>query len=97
VQVRHADPKLERIEIDKGFRGGFDHKIIKSFRKTMAIIRAAVDERTFYAMKGLRYEKLKGNRARQRSMRLNDQFRLILELEEKDGVIVVVIRIEDYH
>ena len=64
----------------------------------MQYIRNARSELAFYSMKSLHYEKLKGKRAQQRSMRLNDQFRLILELEEdKAGKTVVVISIEDYH
>jgi proteic killer suppression protein len=64
----------------------------------MQVIRAAPDERVFYNLKSLHFEKLKGDRSSQHSMRLNKQWRLILELE---GVapdkLVVVIRIEDYH
>lgn len=64
----------------------------------MQAIRAAEDERTFYAMKSLHFEKLKGNRSHQHSMRLNDQWRLILEFEcTNDGKVVLVIGIEDYH
>lgn len=63
----------------------------------MQWIRAAPDERDFYRMKSLHYEKLKGKRSHQRSMRLNDQYRLILEIEEIKGRTLVVISIEDYH
>lgn len=64
----------------------------------MQAIRAAEDERAFYAMKSLHFEKLKGDRSHQHSMRLNDQWRLILEFERgNDGKVVLVIGIEDYH
>jgi len=57
-----------------------------------------MDEREFYALKSLHFEKLKGDRAHQRSMRLNSQWRLILEFEEdSDGKIAVIVSIEDYH
>jgi toxin HigB-1 len=97
MRVRHSDAKLERLERDASFRGGYDHKIIKAFRKTMAVIRAAVDEQAFYALKGLRFEKLQGNRSHERSMRLNDQYRLILQIVEEKESTVVIITIEDYH
>ena len=97
MDVRHLDPKLERLETDAPFRGGYDHKLIKAFRKTMAIIRAAADERTFYALNGLHYEKLQAKRSQQRSMRLNDQFRLLLQIEKDDGTLIVIVTIEDYH
>jgi toxin HigB-1 len=49
-------------------------------------------------MKSLHFEKLKGSRDHQHSMRLNDQWRLIVELDGKaPNKTVVVIGIEDYH
>jgi proteic killer suppression protein len=49
-------------------------------------------------MKGLHFEKLQGARAHQRSVRLNKQWRLILELvDTKPEKTVRVIGIEDYH
>ena len=64
----------------------------------MQMIRDAESIQTFYALKSLHFEKLKGNRSHQHSMRLNQQFRLIVELEQTtQGQVVVVIDIEDYH
>jgi proteic killer suppression protein len=64
----------------------------------MQTIRAAEDERAFYALKSLHFEKLKGNRSHQHSMRLNDQWRLILQFEQtEEGKIVCIVSIEDYH
>ncbi|EQD33807.1 Plasmid maintenance system killer [mine drainage metagenome] len=64
----------------------------------MQLIRASIDERAFYAMKSLHYEKLKGNLDGHSSMRLNDQWRLLLRLrQDEDGKTVVVISIADYH
>ena len=97
MNVRHADRKLERLEFENGFTAGFGNDVVKAFRKRMQFIRAAVDERDFYAMKSLHYEKLKGRRSHQRSMRLNDQFRLIIEIESVNGRTVVIVSIEDYH
>lgn len=98
MEVKHEDPSLKRLEVDPKYMGGFDAGLVKAFRKRMQFIRAAPDERAFYAMKSLHYEKLKGDREGQRSMRLNDQWRLILRLEEDDsGRIVVVLSIADYH
>lgn len=95
--VRRADKKLERLETDQEYTAGFDSKLVRSYRKLMQLIRAAVDERAFYVLKSLRYKKLQGDRKHQRSMRLNRQYRLVLELEEIKGKTVVVVSIEDYH
>jgi toxin HigB-1 len=64
----------------------------------MQAIRAAHDERDFYAMKSLRFEKLEGDRSSQRSVRLNDQWRLILEFSgEAPAKTLLIVTIEDYH
>ncbi|WP_167707523.1 type II toxin-antitoxin system RelE/ParE family toxin [Xanthomonas arboricola] len=98
MEVRHDDSTLQRLEADPKFTGGFDAALVKAFRKRLQFIRAASDERTFYAMKSLHYEKLKGDREGQRSMRLNSQWRLIMRLEEDTlGRTVVVVSISDYH
>jgi proteic killer suppression protein len=98
MEVRHANSGLLALETDPAVTGGFPAGVVKAFRKRMQFIRSAVDERDFYAMRSLRYEKLKGGRSHQHSMRLNDQFRLVIEYEEKaTGRVVVIAGIEDYH
>lgn len=98
MDVTFADDDLERLEVDLGFGGSFPQAVIASFRRKMQHIRAAADERDFYAMRSLRYEKLSGARSHQHSMRLNDQYRLIVELREESEVKrVVIVSIEDYH
>ena len=98
MDVEFADEGLDRLEIDIQFNAGFDRPTVKGFRKTMQIIRAAPDERDFYALKGLRFEKLEGARSHQRSMRLTIQWRLILELHgAAPNKVVRIIGIEDYH
>lgn len=97
MNVGHLDKKLERLEIDVSYTAGFGTDIVRAYRKVMGVIRAALDERAFYAMKSLHYEKLKGDRSHQRSMRLNKQFRLILRIAAGDPKAAVIISIEDYH
>ena len=98
VNLAFRDEQLDRLETDAGFDGGYSPAVVKAFRKRVQYIRAAVDERDFYSYKALHYEKLKGNRTGQHSMRLNDQWRLILEIgEEGSEKVVVVVGIEDYH
>jgi toxin HigB-1 len=97
VRVRFADKKLERLETDLHHTAGLGHEIVKKFRKVMQVIRNAADERDFYTMKSLHYEKLKGNRNHERSMRLNDQFRLILEIERTNGKMAVIAGVEKHY
>ncbi len=98
--VRFHDADLATLEVDASFNGGYSEAIVKAFRRRMQQIRAAPDERTLYALKSLHFEKLKGRRSHQRSIRLNDQWRLILEFEHSGTPNVnraVVVGIEDYH
>lgn len=97
MEVRFKDPSLERLETEPN-DGGYPPGVAKAFRKRMQVIRAAPDERVLYKWKSLQFEKLKGKRVGQYSMRLNDQYRLVTEFEgEGSDKILVVVRIEDYH
>lgn len=98
MEVSFGDNSLDRLETEARFDAGYSPAVVKAYRKRMQQIRAAEDERAFYALKSLHFEKLKGERAHQNSMRLNDQWRLILEIRgsSKDKTIHVVA-IEDYH
>lgn len=74
--------------------------VVDDFFEVMAIIDAAVDERDLYPQKGLRFEKLSGKRGKQGqpSLRLNNQWRLIVTVDEDEqGNYLTIIDIEDYH
>ena len=97
MEVRFRDGRLDRLETDPKFDGGFSQAVVRAFRKRLQFIRASPDERVLYQMRSLRFEKLKGKRKHQHSMRLNDQWRLILELDDQAPTKVVVVAVEDYH
>lgn len=98
MEVRFEDASLDRLETDSDYTGGHDQAIVRAFRLRMQTIRAAPDERTFYELKSLHFEKLKGDRSHQHSMRLNKQWRLILEFDGAGSAkVVCIVAIEDYH
>lgn len=98
MDVTFKDPALARLETDAGFSAGCSDALVRAYRKAIHHIRAASDERTFYTRRAFNFEKLKGDRMGQHSMRLNDQWRLILELHGKPPhKSVRVIEITDYH
>lgn len=79
-------------------RGRYAPDAIRGFFRVMGHIEQAVDERDLYNLKGLRFEKLSGGRRGQHSLRLNDQWRLILERSrDVQGSMLIVIEIVDYH
>jgi len=98
MQVEFDSDIPARLETDPSFDAGLPQAVVRAFRKRMQFIRAAADERDFYAMKSLHFEKLKGDRATECSMRLNDQWRLILKIKpSKPKNTIVIVGIEDYH
>jgi proteic killer suppression protein len=98
MDVRFVDTDLDRLETDARFTAGKSPALVNAFRKRMQLIRAAKDERDLRAQKSWRFEKLEGARSHQYSIRLNDQFRLIVEIEgSSSDRTIVVVSIEDYH
>lgn len=98
MEVEFEDETLRRMAFDAAETGGLDTAVVKAYRKRIQFIQAAIDERAFYAMKSLHFEKLKGDRDGQHSMRLNDQWRLILRFAvNAQGKRVVILSITDYH
>lgn len=93
-----ADPALALIETDMAGTIRLPVPVIKSARRKLTVIRAAIDDRSLRNWKSLHYEKLSGSRDGQRSIRLNDQFRMVFELDESTKPqTVTVLAIEDYH
>ena len=98
MEVNFAQAELERLERDIDFNAGLGRDVVKAYRKCMQLVRAAYDERDLYAFKSRRFEKLQGDRAHQHSLRLNDRWRLSVEIVKKEPKNVIrVIAIEDYH
>ena len=98
MEVTFSDDRLDRLETDASYAMGLSAAVVRAYRKRILMIRSATDERDFYAMKSLHFEKLLGKRQHQRSMRVNEQYRLIMEVREaKGGKEVRIVSLEDYH
>ncbi len=82
MEVEFDDKKLALAETDKAAETRLPIAVIKSLRNKLVVIRAAPDERTLRNWKSLHYEKLEGE---ERSIRLNDQFRLIFTIGTEGG------------
>lgn len=85
MEVQHDDPDLQRIENDVTFRGCFDIDIARQFRRVMLLIRSVPNESELYKFPSRHFEKLKGDRQHQHSLRLNQKWRLIVEIAQKAG------------
>jgi toxin HigB-1 len=98
MEFVHTIKNLQRLDEEAEFDGGFPIGVVKAFRRRMQAIRSAANENDLRDLKFNHFEKLKRNRKGQYSIRLNDQFRLIFEIEETKGGNRLAIReIADYH
>ena len=98
MEVEFDDDDYDRLETDPKFSAGFAAPVVSAYRKKLFFIRNAPDERDLYASRGLNFEQLKGKRSHQHSVRLNIQWRLILELHGKGADKVVrIINIENHY
>lgn len=101
MEIEFKDKKLAKIEGGSAAdlaASGVPLQLVDVLRRRLTLLRAAPDERTLRNWKSLHYEKLKGNRSHQRSIRLNGNWRLILEVGEGEySKTIFIVKVEDYH
>jgi toxin HigB-1 len=98
MRVVFRDARLAVIRTAEAAQTGLSAPVIQSCQRKLQVLDAAPDERTLRNWKSLHYEKLKGDREGQRSIRLNDRWRLVFELDSTTSPpTIVVLDVEDYH
>jgi len=98
MEIEYEDPELEQMASNPDNYMGKWSSLIRAFLKRVNIVKQAVDSRDLREIKSNHLEKLKGKRQHQHSLRLNDQYRLIIQFKHKQGKeIISFIKIEDYH
>jgi proteic killer suppression protein len=101
VEVEFKDKHLEKIEIGTAKdiqKAGVPLEVIEQLRSRLEFLRSAPDERTLRNWKSLHYEKLKGDRDGERSIRLNKKWRLIFTMDDsRTPAKITVLQVEDYH
>ncbi|MGF1623356.1 MAG: type II toxin-antitoxin system RelE/ParE family toxin [Alphaproteobacteria bacterium] len=98
MEIEFADDSLAQIETSEAGATGLPVALIKSVRRKLTVMRAASDDRALRNWKSLHYEKLKGDREGQRSVRVNDKYRIVFTLDsEAKPQKITILSIEDYH
>lgn len=92
MKVRYSDDQLPLIETNQAHKLRLPVEIVQASRRKIRFLRNAVDERDLYATKSLHYEKLSGGREGERSIKLNRQWRIILEIDRDSDPLEVVIK-----
>lgn len=82
MEVNYKDKKLALLETDRASETKLPESVINSFRFKVVQLKAAPDERTLRNVKSLHYEKLRGKRDGQRSIRLNEKWRVVFTLND---------------
>jgi len=94
MDIQFRDENLALVETDRAAETKLPVSVINSLRRKLGVIRAAPDERTLRNWKSLHYEKMANE---ERSIRLNDQYRLIFTLHtECRPNKVTVLRVWDH-
>ncbi len=80
-------------------REQYHKEVVENFLQVMRLIESGKqDERTIRSIIALRLHKLKGDRKGQMGIKLSDQFRLVIAINEtSEGKIVTILEIVDYH
>lgn len=97
MEIEFQDTNLKRLALDAGYTKK-PPALVKGYRKRINQIQQAPSRQVLYAFRSLRLEALKGKRQGQHSMRINDQYRLIVVFKPiNKHEKVVILAIEDYH
>ena len=98
MKIKFGNNDLALICSDQAHKLGLPIGVIKSARRKLIELDAAPDERTLRNWKSLNYKKLSGDRDGQRSIRLNDQYRLVFTLDEsQQPPVIIILEIGDTH
>ncbi|TPL79103.1 plasmid maintenance system killer protein [Mesorhizobium sp. B2-3-13] len=98
MEIVFADSKLAAIETADPGKTGLPVVVIQAARRKFVALRAATDDRVLRNWKSLHYEKLKGDRAGQRSIRVNEKYRIVFTLDSETAPQkATILSIEDYH
>jgi proteic killer suppression protein len=91
MEMEYGDDATRRLHQEGiSYGKGFDRQALIRLNR----IKAAVDQRDLAALRGNRFEKLKGDRAGYYSIRINDQWRITFRIEDDQALDVTI---EDYH
>lgn len=99
MRLEFEDEELEHLAFEVGFRTKrWSQDVTRAYRRVINLISSAQSEQDLRQFKGLRLEKLKGKRAGSSSVRINDQYRLVLRfLTDDKGRLAVIVEAVDYH
>jgi toxin HigB-1 len=98
MKIEFANERLLLLFTRDAHKLGLPIAVIKAAQLKLYEMEQAPDERSLRNWKGLRYKKLSGDREGQRSIRVNDQYRIVFEILNDEGPpLIRVLEIDDIH
>lgn len=98
MRIEYADERMARICTAEAHKLGLPIAVIRAAQRKLILLEQAPDERTLRNWKSLNYKKLSGEREGQRSVRINDQYRIVFELlEDERPPAIRILEIDDTH
>jgi proteic killer suppression protein len=98
MRVEFANDHLRRILASDAHKLGLPIAVIKAARKKLLLMENAKDERDLRNWASLNYKKLKGDQMERRTVRINDQYRIVFVLlEDEHPPAIRVLEIGDIH
>lgn len=75
----------------------FPKSLIQKYKDRIVLLESIEKITDVYSFKSLHFEKLKGNKMGKCSIRLNDQYRLIIEQLNEEVVKILIIEISKHY
>jgi proteic killer suppression protein len=98
MKIEFADADLRRICTDEAHKLGLPVAVIQAARRKLVQLEAASDERDLRNWKSLNYKKLQGEKDGKRTVRVNDQYRIVFTLHDSEQPpIIHILAICDNH
>ena len=90
MRVTFKEDALSRMDSELAFTGGYPPAVLSAYRGRIQVLRAAPQERVVLPLRSLRLQS-RGNGTSQHSMRVTDDWELIVAFEDgEDGRVAVV-------
>ena len=99
MRLRFEDDDLRRLHEERDFvLPRLGPEVARAFRKKVAYLEEAESEIDLRSYKALHFEKLRGGRSGQHSIRLNRQWRLILRMEtDAEGRLLIIVEVANHY
>ena len=99
MRLQFEDDDLRRLHEERDFvLARLGPEVARAFRKKAAYLEEAESEIDLRRYKALHFEKLRGGRSGQHSIRLNRQWRLILRMEtDAEGRLLIIVEVANHY